>query len=450
MFAQSVADTSDNNALDVLHVEGGKPLNGTIKVRGAKNFVSKAMVAALLAAEKSTLKNVPEIRDVHVVSDLLRLHGVNVDVNVSDGIVEIDAAKVQLADVADFDTLSGSSRIPILFSGPLLHRLGEAFIPALGGCNIGGRPIDFHLETLRKLGANVDKDHEDGIHITAPYGLHGTKIHLPYPSVGATEQTLLAAVLAEGRTEVSGAAIEPEIMDLVAVLQKMGAIISVDVDRTFRIEGVEELHGYTHTALTDRIEAASWASAALATHGDVFIKGATQPEMMTFLNVFRKVGGRFDVTDQGIRFWHPGGDLQPVAIETDVHPGFMTDWQQPLVVALTQAKGLSIVHETVYENRFGFTKPLVDMGAKVQLYRECLGSLPCRFQQRNYKHSAVIFGPTPLTGQDIDVPDLRGGFSHLIAALTAKGPSNVHGISLIDRGYADFRGKLLALGANID
>ena len=349
MFAQSVADTSDNNALDVLHVEGGKPLNGTIKVRGAKNFVSKAMVAALLAAEKSTLKNVPEIRDVHVVSDLLRLHGVNVDVNVSDGIVEIDAAKVQLADVADVDTLSGSSRIPILFSGPLLHRLGEAFIPALGGCNIGGRPIDFHLETLRKLGANVDKDHEDGIHITAPYGLHGTKIHLPYPSVGATEQTLLAAVLAEGRTEVSGAAIEPEIMDLVAVLQKMGAIISVDVDRTFRIEGVEELHGYTHTALTDRIEAASWASAALATHGDVFIKGATQPEMMTFLNVFRKVGGRFDVTDQGIRFWHPGGDLQPVAIETDVHPGFMTDWQQPLVVALTQAKGLSIVHETVYE-----------------------------------------------------------------------------------------------------
>ena len=252
---------------------------------------------------------------------------------------------------------------------------------------------------------------------------------------------LLAAVLAEGKTELSGAAIEPEIMDLVSVLQKMGAIISVDVDRTFRIEGVKELKGYTHTSLTDRIEAASWASAALATHGDIFVKGATQPEMMTFLNVFRKIGGEFDITDKGIRFWHPGGDLKPVAIETDVHPGFMTDWQQPLVVALTQANGLSIVHETVYENRFGFTKPLVQMGATIQLYRECLGSLPCRFQQRNYKHSAVIFGPTPLTGRDIDVPDLRGGFSHLIAALAAKGPSNVQGISLIDRGYADFRGK---------
>ena len=168
------------NPDDVLHVEGGKPLNGTIKVRGAKNFVSKAMVAALLAPGKSVLKNVPEIRDVHVVSDLLRLHGVDVDVNGEKGIVTIDASHVQLADVADVDTLSGSSRIPILFSGPLVHRLGEAFIPALGGCAIGGRPIDFHLETLRKLGATVDKEHKDGIHITAPNGLHGAKIHLPY------------------------------------------------------------------------------------------------------------------------------------------------------------------------------------------------------------------------------------------------------------------------------
>ena len=163
---------------DVLHVVGGKPLNGTIKVRGAKNFVSKAMVAALLAPGKSVLKNVPEIRDVHVVSDLLRLHGVDVEVDGTNGIVNIDATHVQLADVADVDTLSGSSRIPILFSGPLVHRLGEAFIPALGGCNIGGRPIDFHLETLRKLGANVDKEHKDGIHITPPNGLHLSLIHI--------------------------------------------------------------------------------------------------------------------------------------------------------------------------------------------------------------------------------------------------------------------------------
>ncbi len=434
---------------DVLYVTGGKPLKGEIKVRGAKNFVSKAMVAALLAPGTSVLKNVPEIRDVQVVSDLLRLHSVDVNVDGDSGVVTIDATHVDMPAVSDVELLAGSSRIPILFSGPLLHRLGEAFIPTLGGCRIGDRPIDFHLDTLRKLGATVDKEHQDGIHITAPDGLHGAKIHLPYPSVGATEQTLLAAVLAKGKTELTGAATEPEIMDLVAVLQKMGAIISVDVDRTFRIEGVEELKGYTHTSLTDRIEAASWASAALATKGDIFVKGATQPEMMTFLNVYRKIGGEFEVSDKGIRFWHPGGDLHAVALETDVHPGFMTDWQQPLVVALTQAKGLSIVHETVYENRFGFTKPLVEMGATIQLYRECLGSLPCRFEQHNFEHSAVIFGPTPLTGRDIDVPDLRGGFSHLIAALAAEGESAVHGISLIDRGYADFRGKLEALGAQI-
>ena len=196
------------------------------------------------------------------------------------------------------DTLSGSSRIPILFSGPLVHRLGEAFIPALGGCAIGGRPIDFHLETLRKLGATVDKEHKDGIHITAPNGLHGAKIHLPYPSVGATEQTLLAAVLAGGQDDCRARPLSRRSWIWCACCRKMGAIISVDVDRTFRIEGVKELQGYTHTSLTDRIEAASWASAALATHGDIFVKGATQPEMITFLNVFRKVGGKFEVTDK--------------------------------------------------------------------------------------------------------------------------------------------------------
>jgi UDP-N-acetylglucosamine 1-carboxyvinyltransferase len=446
-WTPTVAGEDEN---DILKVIGGKPLKGTIHVRGAKNFVSKAMVAALLAPDTSVLNNVPGIRDVHVVSDLLRLHGLDVDFDEENGVVRIDARHVELADVADVDTLSGSSRIPILFSGPLLHRLGEAFIPNLGGDMIGNRPINFHLDNLRALGATVDIEHHSGIHLMAPHGLHGTKIRLPYPSVGATEQTLLAAVLAEGKTELSNAAVEPEIMDLVAVLQKMGAIISVDIDRTIRIEGVEKLCGYTHTALTDRIETASWASAALATHGDIFVKGATQPEMMTYLNVFRKIGGQFDVTDKGIRFWHPGGDLHAVAIETDVHPGFMTDWQQPLVVALTQAKGLSIVHETVYENRFGFTKSLLAMGATIQLYKECLGGLPCRFQQRNFEHSAVILGPTPLKGAHIDVPDIRGGFSHLIAALAAEGESVVHGISLIDRGYANFRDKLRALGAQFE
>ena len=313
---------------------------------------------------------------------------------------------------------------------------------------IGDRPIDFHLSILRSFGAQVDKL-ESGIHIAAPEGLKGAVIELPYPSVGATEQTLLAGVQAEGITELRGAAIEPEIMDLINVLQKMGAIISVDTDRTIQIEGVENLEGFTHTALSDRIEAASWGSAALATHGDIFVEGASQPEMITFLNMFRKVGGAFSVERDGIRFYHPGGELKPIVLETNVHPGFMTDWQQPMVVALTQAQGLSIVHETVYEQRFGFTKALNKMGAQIQLYRECLTGLACRFGQRNYYHSAAISGPTPLHGADITIPDLRGGFSHLIAALAADGKSTVRGIDMISRGYEHFLTKLGALGAQV-
>jgi UDP-N-acetylglucosamine 1-carboxyvinyltransferase len=433
---------------DLLYVNGGNPLNGTITVRGAKNFVSKSMVASLLGETPSVLRNVPQIRDVKVVSGLLDLHGVNVKYDTDAGILDLDPSNVESAHVADIDAHAGSSRIPILFCGPLLHRLGEAFIPDLGGCRIGDRPINFHLDILRQFGAVVDK-RAGGIHLRAPRRLQGTKISLPYPSVGATEQTLLTAVRADGITELSGAAIEPEIMDLIAVLQKMGAIISVDTDRVIRIEGVDRLEGYSHTALNDRIETASWASAALATGGDITVKGATQPEMMTFLNTFRKVGGRFEVQDDGIRFWHAGGDLKSIVLETDVHPGFMTDWQQPLVVALTQATGLSIVHETVYENRFGFTDALRKMGATIQVYKECLGGRDCRFGQRNFHHSAVVSGPTPLSAADIEVPDLRGGFSHLIAALAAKGQSTVRGIGLIDRGYENFQDKLVALGADV-
>jgi len=434
---------------DLLYVDGGTPLHGEITVRGAKNFVSKAMVASLLGETPSELRNVPQIRDVAVVTGLLELHGVSVEADAEAGTLRLDPSQVEQAHVADIDAHAGSSRIPILFCGPLLHRLGEAFIPDLGGCRIGDRPINYHLDILRQFGAVVDK-RADGLALRAPRGLHGTKISLPYPSVGATEQLLLTAVRAEGITELSGAAIEPEIMDLINVLQKMGAIISVDTDRVIRIEGVERLTGYTHTALGDRIEAASWASAALATRGDVFVRGATQPEMIAFLNTFRKVGGGFEITDEGIRFFPPGGDLKPIVLETDVHPGFMTDWQQPLVVALTQAKGLSIVHETVYENRFGFTKALRGMGATIQVYKECLGGRPCRFGQRNFYHSAVISGPTPLLAADVEVPDLRGGFSYLIAALAAEGRSAVRGIGIIDRGYEHFTDKLAALGASFE
>jgi UDP-N-acetylglucosamine 1-carboxyvinyltransferase len=435
---------------DVLLVHGGTPLHGTIRVRGAKNLVSKAMVATLLGDAPSRLYDVPHIRDVEVVRDLLELHGVRVGEGAEPNELVFDPANVESANVDEINVHAGSSRIPILFCGPLLHRLGHAFIPDLGGCHIGPRPIDFHIQALRQFGAVVDKTPQ-GMHLTAPNGLHGTKLELPYPSVGATEQVLLTAVRADGVTELRNAAVEPEIIDLICVLQKMGAIIKVHTDRVIEIEGVPRLGGYSHRPIPDRIEAASWAAAALATGGDVTVLGARQVDMMTFLNVFRSVGGEFDVLDgQGIRFWHPGGELRAVALETDVHPGFMTDWQQPLVVALTQASGLSIVHETVYEQRLGYTQALNQMGATIQVYRDCLGGTPCRFGRRNFMHSAVIAGPSKLHAAELVIPDLRAGFSHLIAALAAEGASRVYGVSLINRGYEEFEAKLAALGARAE
>ncbi|SDS92687.1 UDP-N-acetylglucosamine 1-carboxyvinyltransferase [Brevibacterium sandarakinum] len=436
----------------MLEVRGGNPLGGTVQVRGAKNLVPKAMVASLLGETPSILRGVPQIRDVEIVTGLLELHGVRVtpghDGQLPDGELHLDPSDMAQGSIVDIDAHAGSSRIPILFCGPLLHSLGQAFIPDLGGCHIGDRPINFHLDVLRQFGAEVDKT-SGGIMLTTRGRLQGTKVELPFPSVGATEQVLLTAVRAEGVTELRNAAIEPEIMDLIALLQKMGAIITVDTDRVVRIEGVQSLRGFIHRALPDRNETASWASAALATGGDIFVEGASQPELITFLNVFRRIGGEFEVEETGIRFRHPGGKLTSFALETDVHPGFMTDWQQPLVVAMTQAEGLSIIHETVYENRFGFTQALREMGAQIQLYRECLGGTPCRFGRRNYRHSAVVSGPTELTGSRIDVPDLRGGFSHLIAALAARGTSEVHGIELINRGYENFLDKLIGLGAEV-
>ncbi|MCQ9163202.1 MULTISPECIES: UDP-N-acetylglucosamine 1-carboxyvinyltransferase [unclassified Arthrobacter] len=433
----------------ILTVRGGVPLKGRVQVRGAKNLVPKAMVAALLGNAPSTLRNVPELKDVEVVTSLLQIHGVTVVKDPVTGDLTMDPSNAKKASSSEINTHAGDSRIPILLCGPLIHSIGHAFIPDLGGCKIGDRPIDYHLDVLRKFGAVVDKT-GTGILISAPTGLKGTKISLPYPSVGATEQVLLSATRAEGVTELSGAATEPEIIDLIAILQKMGAIIAVQADRIIRIEGVKELTGYVHTALPDRNEAASWASAALVTGGDIYVEGARQRDMMTFVNTFRKIGGGMDIQDDGIRFYHPGGDLKPLVLETNVHPGFMTDWQQPLVVALTQAQGVSIVHETVYENRFGFTKALTRMGANIQLHRECLGSVPCRFGQRNFIHSAVISGSTPLKGATIDIPDLRGGFSHMIAALAAQGTSTVTGIDIISRGYERFTAKLDGLGADFD
>ena len=259
-------------------INGGKPLTGRVDLKGSKNLVTKAMVAALLGDTPSTLLDVPFISDVEVVSRLLNLHGVTINHDERTGDMILDPSRVEQARMTDIDAYAGSSRIPILFCGPLLHRLGEAFIPGLGGCEIGSRPVAFHFDVRRSFGAVIE-EHPGGTRRSAPEGLKGTKIELPYPSVGATEQVLLTATISEGKTELTGAAIEPEIIDLISILQKMGAIISVDTDRVIRIEGVKSLKGFTHRAIFDRNEAASWAAAALATGGDIYVGGAKQVEI---------------------------------------------------------------------------------------------------------------------------------------------------------------------------
>jgi UDP-N-acetylglucosamine 1-carboxyvinyltransferase len=425
-------------------VQGGIALRGTIRASGAKNAATKQMVAALLSTEESILRNVPKIGDIEITSGILSSVGAKVEWLGPDSLA-IRPAGVRTGDIPL--AFSGVNRIPILLLGPLLHRCGTATVPVVGGDEIGPRPVDFHLQALETLGAEIKT--LDGRYEATARRLKGNIIELPYPSVGATESALLASCLAEGTTTIRNAAMEPEVMDLILFLHQMGAVIDVDVDRRIVVQGVRRLRGADHTVLTDRIEVASFAAAALATDGDVLVEGAQHANMMSFLNHLRRAGGEFEVVPEGIRFFRGPEGLRSLTLQTDVHPGFATDWQQPFVVMLTQAGGLSIVHETVYESRFGYVCELQAMGAEIQLYPECLGSKPCRFQGRDYLHSCAIKGPTPLHGIEMDIPDLRAGFSYLIAALVAQGTSCVRGTRYVERGYAQVPDRLSALGARI-
>jgi UDP-N-acetylglucosamine 1-carboxyvinyltransferase len=266
----------------------------------------------------------------------------------------------------------------------------------------------------------------------------------------ATENFLITASLAKGVTIIENAALEPEIIDLIKLLQKMGAIIEQKVDRRIVVEGVEKLHGASHTLLSDRNEAVSLAIATYLTRGDVYLRRAQQDTLLTFLNTLSKMGLRFQVDDNGIRFVSAGKMPPAIALETDVHPGFMTDWQQPFTVLLTQANGISVVHETIYEDRFGYTSALRGMGAHIGLYSKCLGEVPCRFREKEYLHSCVVRGPTPLKGGHLYIPDIRAGCSYILAALCAEGTSEVYGIEHIERGYEQLDAKLRALGAKIE
>ena len=279
--------------------------------------------------------------------------------------------------------------------------------------------------------------------------MKGGIIHLPYPSVGATENSVLAAVTARGTTLIKNAAVEPEILDLILFLQKLGANIVLDIDRTITVQGTRSFRPVEHYIISDRIEAASFAMLALATGGRIFVEGAEQRNLITFLNAIREIGGCFSVKQNGIEFWSEGALKGGLHIETDVHPGFMTDWQQPFVVLLTQASGSSIVHETVYENRFGYVETLMKMGAEISTFRQCLGGRICRFNDHAHPHSVIVRGKTVLHGTSITIPDLRAGFSYVMAGLVAQGESVLSGVDLLTHGHERIVVKLHALGADV-
>ncbi len=437
--------------MEVIKIKGGTPLKGVVKAAGAKNAMTKLLVASLLSDKKCRFYNVPNIGDVEVTVDLCKDIGMEVNWDRETGFMEVVTRELKTSYVPQ--RFSGANRIPILMIGALLSRTEEDIIvPTVGGCGIGKRAVDFHIDALRELGATIEyrEMKKEGAYFAhAHNGLKGTFINLPYPSVGATENTILAGVTARGTTIIKNAAIEPEVVELILFLQKLGAIITLDVDRTIRIQGTRRFYEVEHTIIPDRNEAASWGMAAIATKGRVFVEGAQHLHMITLLNKLREIGAGFDIKSNGIEFFYDGPLQGGIHLETDVHPGFMTDWQQPFVVLLTQATGTSVIHETVYEKRFGYTETLAEMGADVTLFKQCLGGKDCRFASHSFSHSMIVKGSTPLEGKEIAIPDLRAGFAYVMAAAIASGSSVISGLHFLDRGYDSLVPKFMSLGGDV-
>jgi UDP-N-acetylglucosamine 1-carboxyvinyltransferase len=409
-------------------IEPSGPLRGDVTVRGAKNAVSKHMVAAMLGDGPSTIGNAPDVGEVGITAGMLEHVGMTVERSGGD----VTVVPAPVSDPSVGKAFTGLNRIPILMLGPLLHQAGEAFVPLVGGDPIGRRPVDFHVEALRAFGAEVSIA-ADGIHAHATR-LVGTRVDLPYPSVGATETVLLAAVRAEGKTVIRNAATEPEIIELALFLQRMGARISFAPDRRIVVEGVERLSGALTRLDGDRIEAFSYLVAGLVTGGEVRVHGCPQDRLVTAITTLTRMGAEFEITDDWIMASAPDG-LTPAAVQTDTHPGFATDWQTPLMVLFTQADGMSVLHETVYENRLAYVPALQSMGAEIEVYDTCLGGPACRYHDTAALHSAVVRGVTKLRGGDVTMPDIRAGFSAVLAAAVAEGPSTLRGVHHIERGY---------------
>jgi UDP-N-acetylglucosamine 1-carboxyvinyltransferase len=413
--------------MNKLQVTGGACLRGTVQVSGSKNSALKLMAAALLAPGRSILRGVPRIQDCFTMGEVLEHLGAGV-AWIGDDVV-IDAEKLTSVE-APYE-LVRQMRASIVVLGPLLARAGRARVAMPGGDNIGSRPIDLHIDGLRKMGAKIGSEH-GFLQAEAPQGLHGAAISLDYPSVGATENLMMAAVAAHGTTVIDNAAREPEITDIAEYLLAMGAQISGAGTSTIEIDGVSSFTPAEHEVIADRIEAGTWAVAAVATRGDVVIEGARPDHLELLLTKLADAGASVEMTDRGVRV-SQAGRARAVDFVTLPYPGLATDFQPILMAMLATASGTSIATENVFESRFLYVDELRRMGADI----------------RTEGHHAVIRGVGQLSAAPVRAVDIRAGAAMVIAGLCADGVTEVGDMHHVDRGYADLERKLASLGASV-
>jgi UDP-N-acetylglucosamine 1-carboxyvinyltransferase len=421
--------------MDKFVIIGGMPLNGEVRIAGAKNAVLKQMAAAVLTDERVVLRNVPRISDVAILSEVMGDIGFELDGSDGEGNGHTLAIRAGEAPWP-FVPLEAAKkmRASFILLGPMLARFGRVILPNPGGDRIGRRPVDYHVAAMEALGASVA--YRNGYYYaSAPDGLRGTRIAFPDVTVMGTENALLAATLARGTTVIENAALEPEVDDLIQMLSAMGARIARTGHRRVEVEGVDRIGGTEHAVIGDRLEAETFAIAAAVTGGDVVLRGVEPAHLGAFLEVAERAGVRFSTDGDGLRvLGSVSRPLRAVNVETAPYPGFATDFQAPLSVLLTQADGVSTIRETIFEDRLDHLRELVRMGASVELLDD---------------RQARISGPTTLRGAEVGIADLRAGATLILAGLVAQGTTVVSGVEHVDRGYEQIEGKLVGLGARI-
>ncbi len=415
--------------MDRLRITGQTPLSGSVKISGAKNAALPILFASILSKEKSVIKNIPLLADINTTLRVLDALGLKTLFKLDDHTIEIDGSSLNSLE-APYE-LVRTMRASVLVLGPLLARNGEARVSLPGGCAIGARPVNYHLTAFERMGAKFDI--EGGyIHGKAPNGLKGAFVRLPFPSVGATENTLMGAVLADGDTLIQNAAREPEIADLARALRSMGAKIEGEGTSNIQVKGVSELKGMNHSVSPDRVEAFTFLASGLITRGKVTVEGIDATYLQSALELLTQAGAKITNTPNSVTAEFVK-DLTKVSFTTEPFPGFPTDMQAQFMALLTQAKGTSHISETIFENRFMHVPELVRLGAKIQIKG----------------NQATVEGPTPLSGATVMATDLRASASLIIAGLAAKGDTLLRRIYHLDRGYEQIEQKLSQLGAKI-